>query len=96
MSNKVCALCGASEILIVGRRGVMCRACLAKAITSVLVTEVSEASKLTADNRCLLCGDIAVQKGAYAAVRMPYVVCAECMERGLEITGGDSFLVARF
>lgn len=92
----VCALCGTDGDLIMGRTGVACRRCIAEAITSVLVAKTSEYSRLTGGGRCLLCGDFAVQKGEYAAVRDPYAICAECMKDALDDAGQDSFLVAAF
>lgn len=97
-ASLICAFCCADDRLIVGRTGIVCKRCLAKAITSVLETQSSEMSQLSASDRCLLCGEISVSRGDYAAVRMPYSICATCMKDGLDMASGDvdSFLVARF
>lgn len=94
----LCALCGNHEQLIVGRAGVVCRLCLGKAISSVLGAKSSSPSELTASDRCLLCGETAVSRGDYAAVRRPYAICAACMKDGLDAAGDsdNAFWVSRF
>lgn len=97
-TSHVCALCGADDRLIVGRAGVVCRRCLAKAVTSILEAQASDPSKLSASDRCLLCGEMSVSRGDYAAVRAPYSICATCMKDGLDMAGDDvpTFRVASF
>lgn len=97
-ASSVCALCGVHEHLICGRTGIVCKSCLGKAISSILEARSSDSSRLTASDRCLLCGETAVSRGDYAAVRNPYSICASCMKDGLDASGsgGDSFLVAKF
>lgn len=92
----ICALCGTDRDLISNRAGVVCKRCIAEAITSVLLARTSEHSQFTASDRCLLCGDLAVRKGEYAAVRRPYAICAECMKDSLDDAGQGTFLVAVF
>lgn len=94
----ICALCCNLDRLIVGRTGIVCKSCLAKAITSVLEAQASEMSQLSASDRCLLCGEVSVGRGDYAAVRGPYSICATCMKDGLDAASSDvnSFWVASF
>src|SRR5688572_23990275 len=96
--TRICAFCGTDGRLIVGRTGVICRECLAKAITSVLEAQASDLAQLSASDRCLLCGDTSVSRGDYAAVRRPYSICATCMKEGLDTASGDAntFWVASF
>lgn len=97
-TSLVCALCCADDRLIVGRTGIVCKGCLAKAIASVLEARSSETLHLSASDRCLLCGETSVSRGDYAAIRRPYSICATCMKDGLDTTCSDvnSFWVARF
>ena len=96
--SGICAICGNKEQLIVGRAGIVCKACLAKAIGSVLDAQPTASSQLSADDRCMLCGERSVSRGEYAAFRHPYSICATCMKDGLDAAGGNgaTFHVAKF
>lgn len=80
-TTHVCALCGSSEALLVGRTGCACKTCLGEAVKQAIIHGPSQAvaqSHVTASDRCLMCGD-SIINGNLAAARGPYRLCQACL-----------------
>ena len=87
MSNTTpCALCGSiSAHRIQGRTGCACVNCLGEAAKQAIIkADRPKQPRLTASDRCLLCGD-PITDSNLAAARAPYVICHTCLLHALEI-----------
>lgn len=98
-SKLCCALCGvASDTgrLLSARHGIVCFNCLGDALSAAarshghLRGAEQVRHPVTADNRCLLCGDT-ITTGWLVAYRSPYCLCAQCLSSAMELCLGRDF-----